>query len=119
MERKVFYTLIHKRVSIGIEQKDGYEFEINNKKFYGYINNESCKAYVIDPGTGRSIYSYPTYDEYQGINAMKYTINRLMEDESVLEVFERKKNSPKYALMQEIFKSFLHVVELEEKLKTN
>ncbi len=50
---------------------------------------------------------------------MQDTINRLMEDEFILEAFERKKNSPQYALMQEIFKSFLHGVELEKKLKTD
>lgn len=118
MERKVFYTLIHKGYSTGIEQKDGYEFEISGKKFYGYINNESCKAYIIDPETGRSIYNYPTVDEYQGINVMKYTIDRLMEDTYILEAFESKKSTPKYELMKEIFKSFLYGAELEERLKT-
>lgn len=118
MERKVFYALIHKKGSTGIEQKEGYEFEINNNKFYGYINNESCKVYIIDPETGRSIYNYPIDDKYQEINVMKYTIDRLTEDEYVLAAFESKKNSPKYELMKKIFKFFFAGAELEEKLKT-
>lgn len=106
MKGKVFYTMIHKRNFSGIEQVEGYEFAINGNKFYGYISSESNKAYIIDPETGRSIYDYPIFDEGQEINAMKYTIDRLMEDEYILEEFERKKNSPEYESMKEIFKFF-------------
>lgn len=120
MKGKVFYTLIHKRNFSGIKQVEGYEFAINGNKFYGYANKESNKVYIIDPETGTSIYDYPIFDdECQEINAMKYTIDRLMEDEYILEAFEKKRDTEKYGLMQETFQSYLHASELEEKLNTN
>lgn len=40
MERKVFFTLIHKRDFTGIKQVDGFEFSIKNIEFYGYVDTE-------------------------------------------------------------------------------
>lgn len=118
MKGKVFYTLIHKRNFSGIKQVEGYEFAINGNKFYGYISSESNKAYIIDPETGLSIYDYPIVEECQGINTIKYAIDRLTEDGYILEAFEKERDTEKYGLMQETFRSYLHASELEEKLRT-
>ena len=117
MKRKVFFTLIHKRNFIGVKQVDGFEFIINNTEFYGDVDNEKNKAYIIDPKTGRSIYDLPVFDDYQGINAIKYTVDSLKEDEHTLEAFELKRHTEKYELMEKSFDSLLHGAELEKRCK--
>ena len=116
MERKVFFTLIHKRDYTGVKQVDGFEFSIYDNNFYGYLNKENNKVYIIDPQTGRSIYDLPNFYEYQEINAIKHTVDSLKEDQHILEAFESKRHSEKYELMKEIFRSFSHGAELEERL---
>ena len=114
MERKVFFTLIHKSDSTGIKKVDGFKFSINDNEFYGYIDNEKNKVYIIDPKTGRSVYDLPNFCEYQEIDAIKHTVDSLMKDKHILEAFELESHTKKYKLMKEIFKSFLHGMELEE-----
>lgn len=117
MKRKVFFTLIHKRDFTGIKQVDGFEFSIKNIEFYGYVDNEKNKVYIIDPKTGRSVYDLPVFDDCQEINAIKYTVDRLIEDEHILKAFELKRHAEKYELMKEVFNFFLRGAELEKKCK--
>ena len=117
MKRKVFFTLIHKRDFTGIKQVDGFEFSIKNIEFYGYVDTEKNKVYIIDPKTGRSVYDLPVFDDYRGINAIKYTVDSLKEDEHTLEAFELKRHTEKYKLMKKAFNSFLRGAELEKRCK--
>ena len=117
MERKVFFTLIHKRDFTAIKQVDGFEFSIKNIEFYGYVDTEKNKVYIIDPKTGRSVYDLPVFDDYRGINAIKYTVDSLKEDEHTLEAFELKRHTEKYKLMKKAFNSFLRGAELEKRCK--
>ncbi len=118
MERKVFYVLVHRRCSVGIERVEGYEFEINGENFYGYADNESRKVYIVDPDSGRSIYMHPIIRRQQGVKTTESAIDGLMRDKSILEAFKKKKGTKEYGLMQEIFRSFLHGAELEREIKT-
>lgn len=119
MERKVFFTLIHKRGFTGVKQVDGFKFGINDHELYGYVDDEKNNVYIIDPKTGRSVYNLPNFCEYQGINAIKHAVDSLIEDKHILEAFESKRHTEKYELMKEVFNFFSHGAELEEKMRTS
>ena len=61
--------------------------------FMGMWILKKNKVYIIDPKTGRSVYDLPVFDDYRGINAIKYTVDSLKEDEHTLEAFELKRHT--------------------------
>ena len=59
MERKVFFTLIHKRDFTGIKQVDGFEFSIKNIEFYGYVDTEKKIRFILlTPKLGEAFMTY-------------------------------------------------------------
>ena len=116
MERKVFYTIQHKKGILGIEQKDGFEFEINNKKFNGYVN-EYGDAHIIDPETGLSLYRCYVEDISTEIGRVKYAVDKLLQNKDKLQLLEEIKSSEVYQMMIDMFNAFKKGVELSEKIK--
>lgn len=116
MKRKLFYTMQKWKGSkiIGIEEKDGFEFEFMSEKLYGYVEDDH--VYIVDPKTGMSIIDdFPTEIILEK-DKIEWLADKLLEEKERLKKFLDKRNTLEYRMMKERFKHFENGMKMHEKL---
>ncbi len=116
MKRKSFYTMQKWKGSkiIGIERKDGFEFEFISEKLYGYVEDDH--VYIVDPKTGLSIIDdFPTEIILEK-DKIEWLADKLLEEKERLKKFLDKRNTLEYRMMKERFKHFENGMKMHEKL---
>lgn len=116
MKRKLFYTMQKWKGSkiIGIEEKDGFEFEFMNEKLYGYAEDDH--AYIIDPETGMSIIDDFIEEITLEKDKIVWLANKLLKEKERLKIFLDKRNTPEYEIMEKRFRHFKNGMKMHEKL---
>ena len=116
MKRKLFYTMQGSENSsrIGIEEKDGFEFEFMSEKLYGYVEDDH--VYIIDPKTGMSIINDFITEIIPEIDKIKRLADKLLEEKERLKIFLDKRNTPEYKIMEKRFRHFKNGMKMHEKL---
>lgn len=85
MKRAVFYTIVQKDEIIGLQQQDGFEFEMDGIQLNGYVS-ENDTVYIIDPTNGIAIFVRKLYETYgTELAAMKYARQCLFDDKDFAE----------------------------------
>lgn len=116
MKRKLFYTMQGSENSsrIGIEEKDGFEFEFMSEKLYGYVEDDH--VYIIDPKTGMSIIDDFIEEITLEKDKIVWQADKLLKEKERLKIFLDKRNTPEYKIMEKRFMHFKNGMKMHEKL---
>lgn len=115
MKRTLFHSIIRIKNGMAIIEHDGFEFELNGRKFNAY-RAEYGAVCIIDPETGRSLFDYEADDKLD-VEAVRTTIDVLKRKDNLLDSFEKTTNTERYKTYKEMFKAFETGWALEEKLR--
>lgn len=117
MKRAVFYTIVQKDEIIGLQQQDGFEFEMDGIQLNGYVS-ENDTVYIIDPTNGIAIFVRKLYETYRTeLVAMKYARQCLRDDKDFVERWKTAKEKESYKLTVEMFDAYKKAEILREKQK--
>lgn len=117
MKRAVFYTIVQKDEIIGLQQQDGFEFEMDGIQLNGYVS-ENDTVYIIDPTNGIAIFVRKLYETYgTELAAMKYARQCLFDDKDFVERWKTAKEKENYKLTVEMFDAYKKAEILREKQK--
>lgn len=115
MKRATFYSIIQKGEIIGLQQQDGFEFEMDGIKLNGYVNEDDT-VYIIDPNNGIAIFIRKLYETYKTeLAAMKYARQCLFADTSFIDRWKAAREKESYKLTVEMFSAYKRAEELREK----
>lgn len=119
MQRKVFYSTVRVDGVVGIRKQDGYELQIDGKKFNAYQSIIDGMAYILDPQNGMAVQMYDTRKNEDGLSEIEL-IEKAKEkfiQSGALSRWKEKRNNKSYKLTIKMFKAYKKVELLREKQK--
>lgn len=117
IKRKIFYSVIQIDGITGIRKQDGYELQIDGKKFNAYYSMIYRRAYILDDKNGIALQIYDVgwnEDELDELEIIEKAKEKFIQGEN-FRIWKEKRYNKSYRLTVKMFKAYKRAEKLREK----